>query len=66
MRKKQFNEVLIARAKEQQKLSKSTLLPMWSGPWTRLIAFHALPSILLVSFVISLIVFSIFFNIFIS
>lgn len=62
MLKKQFNQLLIARAKEQQKLSASQVLPQWFGPCTRIIAFHAMSSIVCFSFVVSLILFSVFFK----
>lgn len=66
MQKKQFNKVLIARAKEQQKLASSQVLPLWFGPFTRLIAFHAMPSIVVLSFFASLILFSVYYSWFIA
>lgn len=62
MQKKQFSKLLVARAKEQQKLSSSQVLPLWFGPYTRTIAFHAMQSIVSLSFVLSLILFSVFFK----
>jgi hypothetical protein len=62
MQKKQFNQLLIARAKEQQKLSSSQVLPVWFGPFTRLIAFHAMQSIVCFSFLVSLLLFSVYFK----
>ncbi len=62
MQKKQFNQLLIARAKEQQKLSSSQVLPLWFGPFTRMIAFHAMHSIVIISFIVSLVLFSVNFR----
>jgi len=62
MQKKRFSQLLVARAKEQQKLSSSTLLPQWFGSFTRLIAFHAMQSIVMTSFIVSLVIFGVFFE----
>lgn len=62
MLKKQFSQLLITRAIEQRKLSSSQVLPLWFGPFTRIIAFHAMQSIVGFSFLISLILFSAYFK----